>query len=243
MSRSKAPTRSFSATSTGGSSTLGPKKTSTKKISGETQRRPGPALWTRQLPEFQAGSRKAWRAWLQKHHATSSGVWLVIAKKHTGIPSLTYGEAVEEALCFGWIDSLMHPIDDTLYRQVFTPRKPKSVWSAPNRARVEKMIAARLMTAAGMAMITLAKKSGTWDALKQIEQLEAPADLKQALNANAAAKKNWPRFTPGGRKMLLYWLNDAKRPETRSKRIASIVDLLARNISLSDLRTGKVKLS
>jgi uncharacterized protein YdeI (YjbR/CyaY-like superfamily) len=179
------------------------------------------------LQSVQPRSRKAWRAWLQKHHATSSGVWLVIAKKHTGIPSLTYGEAVEEALCFGWIDSLMHPIDDKLYRQVFTPRKPKSVWSALNRARVEKMIAAGLMTAAGMAMITLAKKSGTWEALKQIEQLELPADLKKALHANGAAKTNWPRLTPARRKMFLYWLNDAKRPETRATRIASIIDRVA----------------
>jgi uncharacterized protein YdeI (YjbR/CyaY-like superfamily) len=190
---------------------------------------PGPALWTRQLPEFQPGSRKAWRAWLQKHHTTSSGVWLVYAKKHTGIASLTYNDAVEEALCFGWIDSLLHPVDDTFFKQVFTPRKPKSVWSAPNRARVEKMIAAGLMTAAGMAMITLAKKSGTWEALKQIEQLELPADLKKAVNTNIAAKKNWPRLTPGRRKMFLYWLNDAKRPETRATRIASIVDRVAQH--------------
>jgi uncharacterized protein YdeI (YjbR/CyaY-like superfamily) len=191
------------------------------------------------LQSVQPRSRKAWRAWLQKHHATSSGVWLVIAKKHTGIPSLTYGEAVEEALCFGWIDSLMHPIDDKLYRQVFTPRKPKSAWSALNRARVEKMVAAGMMTAAGMAMITLAKKSGTWEALKHVEDLDAPPDLKKAMSASATAKKNWPDYSPGMKKMLLYRLNNAKRPETRAKRIAGIVEAVTRNASMADLRSGK----
>src|SRR4051794_22783456 len=108
------------------------------------------------LRQFQPRSRAAWRAWLKKHHATSRGVWLVYAKKHTGIPSLTYAEAVEEALCFGWIDSLIHPIDDSLYKQIFTPRKTKSAWSALNRKRVERLIEAGLMTAAGLALVTLA---------------------------------------------------------------------------------------
>lgn len=111
---------------------------------------------------FQPKSRKAWREWLKKHHASSPGIWLVYAKKHTGIRSLSYNDAVEEALCYGWIDSLIHPIDEDLYKQMFTPRKPKSVWSAANKARVERLIAAGLMTAAGMALIALAKKNGNW---------------------------------------------------------------------------------
>ena len=102
------------------------------------------------LPEFQPKSRKAWRTWLQKHHASSTGVWVVYAKKHTGIPTLSYDESVEEALCFGWIDSLRHPVDDKLWRMVFTPRKPKSAWSGPNRLRVAAMIKAGLMTDAGL---------------------------------------------------------------------------------------------
>jgi len=204
------------------------RKTSTTKIGG--------------LPQVQPRSRKAWRAWLEKHHASSAGVWLVYAKKHTGIPSLTYNDAVEEALCVGWIDSLMHPVDDKFFKQVFTPRKTKSVWSAPNRARVAKMIAAGLMTAAGMATVALAKKSGTWEALKSVESLEMPGDLKKAINANAAAKKNWPGYPPGIRKIFLYRLNGAKRPETRAKRIAGIVDIVARNLTMADLRAGKARL-
>src|SRR5574342_781441 len=102
------------------------------------------------LPSLQPRSRKAWRAWLTKNHATSPGVWLIYAKKHTKIPSLSYNDAVEEALCFGWIDSLIHPIDDSLYKQIFTPRKAKSAWSAVNRTRAERLIEAGLMTAAGL---------------------------------------------------------------------------------------------
>src|SRR5690349_5704001 len=125
----------------------------------------------RELPTLQPRSRKAWRAWLEKNHASSSGIWVVYAKKHTGLNSLTYVEAVEEALCFGWIDSLVHPIDDSLYKQIFTPRQPRSAWSALNKKRVEQLIASRQMTAAGMKMIELAKANGQWDAHAKTEAL------------------------------------------------------------------------
>jgi uncharacterized protein YdeI (YjbR/CyaY-like superfamily) len=194
------------------------------------------------LPSFQPKSRKEWRAWLKKHHTTSPGVWLVYAKKHTGIPTLTYDESVEEALCFGWIDSLRHPVDDTLWKMVFTPRKPKSRWSAPNKKRVEAMVAAGLMTAAGMAMVAIAKKNGTWDALSQVETLQAPDDLAKAVSANRAAKKNWPDYPANIKKLFLLRLTDAKRPETRAKRIVAIVDIIARNLTMKDLREGKVVL-
>jgi len=111
----------------------------------------------RDLPQVQPKSRKAWRAWLQKHHASSTGVWLVYAKKHTGLPSLTYNDAVEEALCFGWIDSLFNPIDDDFYKQVFTPRKRRSAWSAANRKRIERLVNAGLMTPAGLAHLDAAR--------------------------------------------------------------------------------------
>ena len=184
---------------------------------------------------FHPKSRKAWRAWLQKHHASSSGIWLVYAKKHTGIPSLSYNDAVEEALCYGWIDSLIHPIDQELYKQIFTPRKPKSAWSAANKARVERLIAGGLMTAAGMALVALAKKSGTWSTLDQAAALTMPPELQKAIDANAAASKNWLAYSPGMRKGFLYRLADAKRPETRAARIAEIVDIVARNVSRAEL--------
>jgi uncharacterized protein YdeI (YjbR/CyaY-like superfamily) len=194
------------------------------------------------LSEFQPKSRKAWRAWLQKHNASSTGIWLVYAKKHTGIPTLSYDESVEEALCFGWIDSLRHPVDDKLWRMVFTPRKPKSAWSGPNRVRAAAMIQAGLMTEAGMKMVALAKQSGTWAALQHVEQLQTPADLKKAIKANPNAKKHWPTVAPGLKKIFFYRLNSAKREETRNKRIAAIVDIIARNLTLKDLREGKAVL-
>jgi uncharacterized protein YdeI (YjbR/CyaY-like superfamily) len=169
-------------------------------------------------------------------------VWLVYAKKHTGIPTLTYEESVEEALCFGWIDSLRHPVDDTRWRMVFTPRKPKSAWSGPNRVRVAAMIKAGLMTEAGMQMVRLAKKTGRWDALQHVEQLVTPPDLLKAISASPQAKKHWPAVAPGLKKTFFYRLNSAKRPETRSKRIAAIVSIVARNLTVKDLREGKAVL-
>ena len=148
---------------------------------------------------------------------------------------MSYNDAVEEALCYGWIDSLMHPIDESLYKQVFTPRKAKSVWSAANKARVERLIAAGLMTAAGMALVALAKKTGQWSALDHAASLTMPPELQQAIDANAAARKNWPLYSPGMRKGFLYRVASAKRPETRAKHIREIVDIVARKVSRAEL--------
>jgi uncharacterized protein YdeI (YjbR/CyaY-like superfamily) len=195
----------------------------------------------RDLPRIQPKSRKAWRAWLQKHHASSSGVWLVYAKKHTGISSVTYSEAVEEALCFGWIDSLIHPIDGDFYKQVFTPRKPRSAWSAVNRKRIERLIEAGLMTAAGLAVVTLAKKTGRWTAYAAAESLTLPPELREALDANPDAKKNWPTYTASQRKMFLYRVNGAKRPETRARRIADVISIVSRGLPFSQVVAESTK--
>jgi uncharacterized protein YdeI (YjbR/CyaY-like superfamily) len=184
---------------------------------------------------FQPKSRKAWRDWLKKHHASEPGIWVVYAKKHTGLPSLSYNDAVEEALCYGWIDSLIHPIDGNLYKQMFTPRKARSVWSASNKARVERLVAAGLMTAAGMTLIAIAKKSGTWNALDHVAALTMPPELKKAIDANPAARKNWPAYSPSMRKAFLYRVASAKRPDTRAARIARIVDTVARKASRAEL--------
>ena len=193
------------------------------------------------LPSLQPRSRKAWRAWLTKNHATSPGVWLIYAKKHTKIPSLSYNDAVEEALCFGWIDSLVHPIDDSTYKQVFTPRKQKSRWSALNRKRVATLIETGLMTAAGLALITVAKKTGTWDAHAPSETLTIPPELRNAINANAAAKKNWPTYTESQRKMFLYMVHDAKRPETRAKRVARVIEIVSSGVPFSQVVRESMK--
>ena len=160
------------------------------------------------------------------------------AKKHTGIPSLRYADAVEEALCFGWIDSLVHPVDDSLYKQIFTPRKPSSAWSPLNKKRVEKLIAAAQMTAAGMTMIELAKTNGQWEAHAQTEALTMPPELKRALNENANAKKNWPTYTVSQQKAFLRMVHDAKTPDTRAKRIARILDIVSKRITFSQLLGG-----
>jgi uncharacterized protein YdeI (YjbR/CyaY-like superfamily) len=193
------------------------------------------------LPLVQPTSRAAWRAWLQKNHASSSGIWLVYAKKHTGIPSLTYADAVEEALCFGWIDSLVHAIDDSLFKQIFTPRKEKSAWSALNRKRVDTLIANGLMTPAGMKVIDLAKKTGRWDARPHIEALKMPAELRKALNANAAAKKNWPTYTASQQKAFLRMVDDAKTAETRAKRVARVLEIVGQKLSFSQLVKESMK--
>jgi len=184
-----------------------------------------------ELRRVRPKSRKAWRDWLEKNHATSRGVWLVYAKKHTGLPSLTYNDAVEEALCFGWIDSKINPIDDAFFMQVFTPRNLTSAWSALNKARVERLIAAGLLTAAGLAMVKAAKDSGTWNALKHVEDLKIPPDLAKAIKANPDASRHWASFSPSRRKAVLYRLAGAKRPETRARYLLDIITNMARNLS------------
>jgi len=194
-----------------------------------------------ELKQVQPKSREAWRRWLEKHHASSPGIWLVFAKKHTGLASLSYEDAVQEALCFGWIDSLLRSIDDRFHMQIFTPRKPKSVWSAPNRTRVAQLTKLGLMTAAGVAAVALARKTGAWTALSHVEKLTIPPELQQAIDANPDAKRNWPTYTDSARKSFLYMLSNAKRPETRAKRIARIIDLVARNVSMTELRTAAMQ--
>jgi uncharacterized protein YdeI (YjbR/CyaY-like superfamily) len=195
----------------------------------------------RDLPQLQPRSRAEWRAWLKKHHGSSAGVWLVYAKKHTGIPSLTYNDAVEEALCFGWIDSLVHPIDDSLYRQVFTPRKDTSAWSALNKTRVERLIASRQMTAAGMKMIELAMTNGRWDTHAKTDALTMPPELKKALNANAAAKKNWPTYTASQQKAFLRMVDGAKGADTRARRVARVLEIVGRKLSFSQVVNASMK--
>ena len=180
---------------------------------------------------MQPKSRKAWRDWLEKHHASSTGVWLVYAKKHTGLPSLTYNDAVEEALCFGWIDSKVNPIDDAFYMQVFTPRKLKSAWSTSNKARVERLTAAGRMAPAGLMVVKAAKDSGAWNTWKHVEELTIPPDLEKAINANAAARRNWVSYSASRRKGVLYRLAGARRPETRARYLQDIIENMARNLT------------
>ena len=187
-----------------------------------------------EFPRVRPKSRQAWRDWLQKHHASSTGVWLVYAKKHSRLPSLTYNDAVEEALCFGWIDSKINPIDDAFYMQIFTPRKLKSLWSALNKARVERLLADGLMTPAGLVVVKAAKNSGTWDAWKHVEELIVPPDLRQAIKANPDASRSWASYSASRRRGVLYRLAGTKRPDTRARYLHDIIENMARNMSRAE---------
>ena len=182
------------------------------------------------------GTREAWRKWLEKHHASAPGIWLIYDKKSTGRRQLTYAEAVEEALCFGWIDSRPNKIDDDHYKQLFSPRKPGSVWSKINKERIEKLIAQGLMTPAGLALVEAAKQDGTWNALDAIDQMEMPPDLAEALAAAPKADQHFSAFSNSSKRIILWWIASARKPETRSKRIAETVRLAAQNLKANHYR-------
>lgn len=183
-----------------------------------------------QKPTFYAKDRSEWREWLDKNHATSAGVWLVYYKKGSGKPSVAYDEAVEEALCFGWIDSRVNTLDEQRYMQVFSPRKPKSLWSKLNKRRVEQLIQNGLMTAAGLEKIEAAKRDSSWSTLDAIEDLQLSADFMEALDSNKTASDNFMAFSTSSKQNIVRWIESAKRPETRLKRIAETVTLAAQNI-------------
>ena len=182
-----------------------------------------------QLKSYYAKDRKAWRKWLEKNHATSDGVWLIYDKKASGKKRLEYSDAVEEALCFGWIDSTLRPLDDEKYMQRFTPRKPNSGWSALNKQRIEKMIDQNLMAKAGLEKIEEAKRTGAWEKLDHIEALRLPEDFEKALSKNKKAKTNFENFPQFTKKQFLYRINSARRPETRKERIMLLVKMAAAN--------------
>lgn len=175
-----------------------------------------------------AGDRRAWRAWLERNHGRSPGVWLLYHKKASGRPSVTYAEAVEEALCFGWIDSRIRSVDEASYKQLFTPRRPGSAWSKANKERVARLVGAGLMTAAGLAKIEAARRDGSWDALDRVEALEVPPDLRRALDANREAARTFAAFNSSTRKRILQWIEGARRSETRARRIGQTVERAAR---------------
>jgi uncharacterized protein YdeI (YjbR/CyaY-like superfamily) len=180
-------------------------------------------------PHIQPDDRATWRAWLEANHATARGVWLVTWRPRSGRVGLDYEPAIEEALCFGWVDSTSGHVDDERGRLYFAPRKPRSVWAASNKARVERLIGEGRMTPAGLAVIDRAKANGSWEVLDSSERLEVPADLTAALDASPPAAPNFAAFPPSARKMALGWIATARRPETRAARIARIAEAAARN--------------
>ncbi len=190
-------------------------------------------------PAIQAASAAAWRDWLLKNHQREENVWLIFFHKSSNVASITYDEAVDEALCFGWIDSVPKKRDHQSSYRFFSRRKPGSNWSRINKRKVEKLIAAEKMMPAGMKMVQEAKKSGTWDALNDVEALIVPDDLQNALDEVPEAKENWEKFPPSSKKIILEWLHNAKREATRQKRIEETVQKARQNLRANHYRQPK----
>jgi uncharacterized protein YdeI (YjbR/CyaY-like superfamily) len=177
--------------------------------------------------------REEWRQFLQKNHDTKNGVWLIFYKKHTGNPGVTYDDAVEEALCFGWIDSIIRKIDDERFARKFTPRTGKSKWSEANKERALKMIRDGKMTEVGMDKIKEAQRSGEWwKPAPEGKELAVPPDLEKALMANRQALENFKRLAKSYRRHFVGWVASAKREDTRKRRIVEAISLLERNEKL-----------
>ena len=175
-----------------------------------------------------AETRAEWRAWLEQHH-DSSGAWLVSWKKATGRPFIPYSEKVDEALCFGWIDSRTNRLDEERAMQLFTPRRPRSPWSRLNKQKVARLSAEGLMTPAGERMVETAKANGSWTVYDEVEEVVVPPDLAAALANDEAARGFFERFPESSKKAILWWIKTAKRPETRAARIAETVRAAAQD--------------
>lgn len=187
----------------------------------------------------QAKSALAWRKWLEKHHLKEQSVFLIIYRKQCNVPSVYYSEAVDEALCFGWIDSVPKKRDEISYYLMFSKRNPKSNWSRVNRIKVERLENEGKITEAGQKMIDLAKATGTWTALDKVWDMIVPEDLQSLLSRNKKALAHFTAFSPSAKRGILEWVYSAKRPETRKNRIKEIVRLAAQNIKANQYQPSK----
>ncbi len=177
--------------------------------------------------------REAWRKWLLEHHASQGEAWLVFNKKHTGAQTLSYEEAVEEALCFGWIDSIARKIDDRKYMQKFTPRRKKSEWSEINKKRARKMIKQGKMAEAGRAKIKEAKADGRWGKVRFRESpVRIPPELREALKSDPEIRDRFDSYTPAYKKMLIGWIQSPRMQETRERRMEEVIELIAQGKKL-----------
>jgi len=181
-------------------------------------------------------TRAEWRDWLAQHHTRTEGVWLVSFKKSSGKPRVAYDQAVEEALCFGWIDSTQRTIDDERAMLWFAPRKPGTGWSKLNKERIERLLAAGLMAPAGLAKIEAAQQDGSWNALDAVEALEVPPDLAAALGSYPSAQAHFEAFPRSVKRSILEWIAAAKTPATRAKRVEETARLAEDNIRADQWR-------
>jgi uncharacterized protein YdeI (YjbR/CyaY-like superfamily) len=176
--------------------------------------------------EIHPKTRAGWRSWLEKNHAKCDGVWLIYYRTSTGKSRLSWEDAVREALCFGWIDSKVKPIDGERYKQIFTPRKPRSVWSKINKQHVAELAESGLMADAGRRAVDVAKENGAWSLLDPVDALVVPADLESALQGSKRAREAYEALSSSAKRAVLYPLYSAKREETRAQRMADALAAL-----------------
>ena len=181
-------------------------------------------------PELYFRNKKEWRDWLAKHHDSYPAVYLTFYKVELKIAGMRWEDAVKVALCYGWIDSKVKSLGNGKRKQYFCPRNPKSAWSKLNKTYVKELIEKDLMHESGLKKVELAKQNGSWYSLDNVENGIIPKDLQNAFDKDKAAFKNYKRFSRTYQKSYLYWLNQAKRDETRKKRIQQIIELCAKNI-------------
>ncbi|WP_316736599.1 YdeI/OmpD-associated family protein [Pedobacter aquatilis] len=182
------------------------------------------------IETFYPTSRQAWRNWLIKNHESAQAVWLLSYKKSANMPTITWEESVEEALCFGWIDSIRKSLGDGKFIQFFSKRKPNGTWSKINKDKIIKLIEAGLMTDAGLVAIEKAKQNGSWTILDEVEALIVPADLEQAFAENPNSMEFYLSLSKSTRKAILQWIVLAKQPETRQKRIKEVAERASQNL-------------
>lgn len=188
-------------------------------------------------PRVQVTARASLRRWLASHHAGSPGAWVVTFKKGTGRPSVDAAAVGEEALCFGWVDSRVARLDEARSMLLITPRRPRSGWSRVNKERINRLTEAGLMAPAGLAAVELAKRTGTWSALDAVERLTVPDDLAARFGrAPAAARSNFDAFPRSAKRAILEWIQAAKKPETRARRVEETVAQAARNVRANQWR-------
>lgn len=188
----------------------------------------------RQWDEVEPESRAAWRRWLSERHGSSPGVWVIWRKKGAGPRGITLEDAVLEALCFGWIDSRLRPLDGTRSALLFTPRRPGGTWSRVNKKRIESLLAEGLIAEPGLMAIQAAQRDGSWDALNAVDELRVPDDLAQALAASPDAQANFDALAPSSKKLALAWIGSAKRAQTRARRVSETVRLATEDRTVAD---------
>ncbi|MDR6525319.1 uncharacterized protein YdeI (YjbR/CyaY-like superfamily) [Chryseobacterium rhizosphaerae] len=193
-------------------------------------------MHNKEIDTYCPQSQADWRQWLEKNHQSSQSVWLVCYTKKSNVPSLSWSEAVDEALCFGWIDSTRKKINDISFMQFFAKRKPKSNWSKINKEKIQQLIDSKRMTKQGYESVEIAKQNGYWTILDEIEEVIIPNDLEMAFEKHNGSKDYFLSLSKSTRKIILGWIILVRKQETRQKRIEEVVESAALNLKPKHLR-------